>query len=243
MRIPYVTYYRKFDHGLVVIGDDFACGFGDITNLGSPGGLPLHLVRKLRQDKTLKHGWLIYNRGVMGSTTADWVPKSKRAEDGAGGAGLFEKTFDAKLVARCEIVVVMLGFWDGRSTKPLISPERTVDNLQSICTVLRDMGKDVWVLPFSMWSDDRLLSPEQVEANKTRSQLVTDYLKTNSIGAKMGPDTSGLSYEFKSKDFYYDKGPYFATTGYKKLAKDVHDLIGTTLVQKEFASMKKALGL
>ena len=57
-----------------------------------------------------------------------------------------------------------------------ISPERTAFNIERICTVLRNMGKVVWVIDFPTFGDLRNLGKEVAEANKKRNELIHTYL-------------------------------------------------------------------
>ncbi|KAJ3237166.1 hypothetical protein HDU81_009922 [Chytriomyces hyalinus] len=145
-----------------------------------------------------------------------------------------------------EVVIVMIGFNDARAAnlgrKP-ISAAETVQNVKSICKVLRNLGKDVWVCTPCTNGDKATLSTAQCEENLERVQGIAAYLTTNEDGVKMGPRLDAGSYEFKSPDFYSQDGVYFTKKAYVKLTKDLNDMMLTSLIKREFESMKALLGL
>ncbi|KAJ3218793.1 hypothetical protein HDU67_004041 [Dinochytrium kinnereticum] len=240
-RAPLITHQlNMFSHKIVVLGDDFAFGVGDKTSLGVSSGLPYHLRTHLKGDRRLKHQWRIYNRGVMGSTTSEWLP----SEGGKGGKSLMDwalsKTQDA------EIFIVLLGFNDVRAEalgKAAISPEDTVNNIERICNYLRGLGKEVWLCPFSTWGDKSVLPEDLVDANAQRNKLLLEFMETKKEYVNKGPNIDGKSFEFHLKAFYSSDGIHFSRKGYVKLSKDFYDLISTQLIKIEFQVIKRQLGL
>ncbi|KAJ3098503.1 hypothetical protein HDU97_003959 [Phlyctochytrium planicorne] len=78
-RLPLISHrYLSGKHKIIVLGDDFAYGVGDNIAVGASPGLTSHLHKMIRSDKRLKHRWLLYNRGVLASTSSDWLPSKSR---------------------------------------------------------------------------------------------------------------------------------------------------------------------
>ncbi|KAJ3074254.1 hypothetical protein HDU99_001768, partial [Rhizoclosmatium hyalinum] len=228
---PYSTSrYGKFSHQIVVIGDEIAYGVGDTSRLGAPPGLAKHLCQKLMNEAKVKHIWEIYNQGKSGSTSRDWLPRSER-KDGSDSKGYFESVFSNKKTEQAEVVIIMLGFNDARVTANPISPAESVQNISSICRVLRNLGKDVYLCTISTYGDKVVLTEAQTEGNVVRNEGILEYLNSKEVftGARL----DAQSYEFRSKEFYKD-GVYLNQKAYKKLAKDFGDMILNTLVKREF---------
>ncbi|KAJ3415821.1 ATP synthase d subunit [Chytridiales sp. JEL 0842] len=233
-----------FTHSIVIVGDDFAYGFGDTSGLGTLPGVGRHLKGRLVFNQKVKHCWRVYNKGIVGSLSSDWVPASERNTE--EGDSYFEKVFRGKPGADAEIVIILLGFNDVRAkllNRSPVSAEQTLENLIKLCKVLRNMGKDVVISRISTWGDKAVLPLELVEENKERNEILGDWIETNELGVLKGPDLSAEGYDFKSPSFYYIDGVHFSTRGYAKYAKDLEDVMLNTIVKKEFASIRKELGI
>ena len=59
-----------------------------------------------------------------------------------------------------------------------ISPTQTLAHVQSICTVLSNMGKQVWICTVPNWRDRDVLTPVAARDNIERNELLKEYLKT-----------------------------------------------------------------
>ncbi|KAI8618528.1 SGNH hydrolase-type esterase domain-containing protein [Chytriomyces sp. MP71] len=247
--MPYVTSrYGKFVHKLVIIGDDFAYGCGDTQRVASMPGLAKHLASRMRKEAKVKHAWEVFNLGVIGSTSADWLPRSELDDRSASGStGHFERVFSSKRTESAEVVVVMVGFNDARAQqlgrKSPISAAETIDNIRAIVRVLRNLGKDVWVCTICNNGDKKQLSRTQAAENIVRNDGIVGFLKDKQDGVFAGPRLDVESYEFRAVEFFLEDGVYFTAKGYAKLSKDFGDLILTSLVKREFNSMKELLGL
>ncbi|KAJ3058191.1 hypothetical protein HDU98_005706 [Podochytrium sp. JEL0797] len=123
-----------------------------------------------------------------------------------------------------------------------ISPEETVQNLISICRVLRNLGKDVYLCTIPNYGDKKTLPEKAAEGNLTRNEGILEFLKDNKEGVIAGPRLDVETYEFKNASFYYSDGIHLNNKGYLKLAKDFIDQMVPSLVKHEFDSMKKILG-
>ncbi|KAI9351497.1 SGNH hydrolase-type esterase domain-containing protein [Obelidium mucronatum] len=232
--------YGKFVHQLVVIGDDFAYGSGDVQRLGSPPGLAKHLCNKIMKERKVKHVWEFFNCGIVGSTSRDWLPRSQLTKD-AVSKGYFDKVFSNKRTEKAEIVIIMVGFNDAR-TNESISPEETIQNITSICRVLRNLGKDVYLCTICTYGDAKHLSASHIEGNLRRNEGILSFLKDNKEGVIPGPRLDAESYEFKSNEFFHSDGIHMSHKAYVKLSKDVSDMLITNLIKREFDVMKSLLG-
>ncbi|KAJ3133258.1 hypothetical protein HK100_004565 [Physocladia obscura] len=225
-------------------GDDFAFGKGDNSRLGSPPGVAKHLCHKIMNERKVKHVWQFFNQGIIGSNSRDWLPRSNLIinHDRVGKKNLFEKVFSSKNTESVEVVIIFLGFNDSAAAIP---PEETVQNIVSICRVLRNLGKDVWLSTICNLGDKtRGFSDALIEGNLRRNEGLIEYLKNEGKkdGVLAGPRIDAESYEFRTKDFLTPDGIYFNNKGYLKLSKDFCDLIATSLVKREFDAMKSLLG-
>ncbi|KND01771.1 uncharacterized protein SPPG_03563 [Spizellomyces punctatus DAOM BR117] len=233
---PFSNYKNK----IVIIGDDFAFGYGDfVTSAGVPG-LAGHLKRVLQSDRyKLRQSWIIYNCGVIGSTSADWLPKS--AKEANSPKTQFEKVFDNPTYADADAVVLLVGFNDSRS-QPALSAEDTVHNISAICRVLRNMGKDIWVCSIPN-NGEEAKGDAALEESMRRNEILLGWLENNKDDIRSGPRIDVMHYEYRHKSFWYVDQDHLSTKGYRKLAKDLADLMGTALVKREFARFRKDLGM
>ncbi|KAJ3159989.1 hypothetical protein HDU86_001254 [Geranomyces michiganensis] len=230
--------YSKYRNQIVIIGDDTAFGYGDGLQLGGSPGIAGQLRRALQSDRyKLRQSWTIYNRGIYGTTSADWRPSS--GETGSAKTK-FQTVFDDPLYATAEIVILIVGFNDGR-VKPEILPEDTVANISATCRALRTMGKEVWVLTVPTNGDEQK-GDHFLEMNLRRNEILVNWLETcNDEGIKAGPRLDALHSEYRHKAFFSTDGEHFSAKGYRKIAKDLADLMPSSLIKKEFAKFSKDL--
>ncbi|KAJ3146632.1 hypothetical protein HDU89_006103 [Geranomyces variabilis] len=228
--------YLKYRNQIVVIGDDTAFGYGDGLQLGGSPGIAGQLRRALQSERyKLRQSWVIYNRGIFGTTSADWRP----SEPGAAKTK-FEAVFDDPLYETAEIVILLVGFNDGR-VKPEILPEDSVANISATCRALRKLGKEVWVLTVPTNGDEKK-GDHFLDMNVRRNEILVNWLETcNDEGIKAGPRLDTLHSEYRHKAFYTTDGEHFSAKGYRKIAKDLADLMPSSLIKKEFAKMSKDL--
>ncbi|KAJ3110686.1 hypothetical protein HDU96_006366 [Phlyctochytrium bullatum] len=226
-------------HKILVLGDDFAFGVGDSTNLSVSSGLTQHLISLIRSARTIKHQWRTLNRGVIGSTTADWLP----TEFAQGRPTLLD--WALKRNEDAEIVIVMLGFNDCRAQalgRPdPIPPATTARNLEILCTHLRALNKHVFLCPINTFADKSVLSDDLAASNVERNRLLREFVGDGGV-VRLGPNTDGVGYEFRLREFYAEDGVHFSRKGYVKLAKDFWDDLAPLLVKCEFEVIKRKLG-
>ncbi|GLD91626.1 hypothetical protein PINS_up000159 [Pythium insidiosum] len=91
----------QFFHKIVVIGDDFAAGVGDYLVLGGNAGLAQHLPHAIAQSDKVRHRWAVVNRGVVGSTTGDWLLNAPTK--------YMDDILSSKATRDAEVVIVVLG--------------------------------------------------------------------------------------------------------------------------------------
>ncbi|KAI9090996.1 SGNH hydrolase-type esterase domain-containing protein [Phlyctochytrium arcticum] len=231
----------NYKNKMVIIGDDFAFGFGDSISGGIVPGLAGHLKRALQSDRyKLRQSWTLYNRGVHGSTTAEWLPK-KFQDDRSSRTSHFETTFNDSVCTDASVVLILLGFNDFRAN-PTITAEDTVQNIANITRTLRDLGKDVWVCTIANQSD-QTRSNEILEENLRRNEVLMNWLNDNKYGVKAGPRLDTMEFDYSHKSFWHSDGEHLSGKGYRKLAKDFADLIATSLVKREFGKFRTDLGL
>ncbi|KAJ3292817.1 hypothetical protein HK104_004992 [Borealophlyctis nickersoniae] len=239
---PESLHVSKYKNDIVIIGDDFAFGYGDYITLGDLPGLASHLRRALRRQKNLRQSWIIHNCGENMSTSADWLPTSLKSSDMKKKTH-FEKVFSNPRYLAAEIVLILLGFHDGRARpgRPAISPEETVQNIVGIVKVLRNMEKEVWICPVAT-NNDKAHGDRFVEENLQRNVMLLEWLENNKDpGVHCGPQIHRGNFEYRHKSLYYLDMEHFSSKGYRKLAGDFADLITNSLVKREFARFAKDL--
>ncbi|KAJ3017598.1 hypothetical protein HKX48_003463 [Thoreauomyces humboldtii] len=220
---------------IVVIGDDTAFGYGDTLEMGGVPGITGQLRRALLVERyKLRQSWVIYNCGVCGTTSADWLPKS--INPGINKTH-FQKVFDDVLYAEADVVVLLVGSYDGRAG---LTPDETLSNIQETCQTLREQGKDVWVCTIPTNGD--VGKPDSViAANLTRNERLVEWLETKPDGINAGPCLDAAHSEYRHKSFYTPDGQHFSAKGYRKIAKDLADLLPPSLIKREFARFSKHL--
>ncbi|TPX72860.1 hypothetical protein SpCBS45565_g00239 [Spizellomyces sp. 'palustris'] len=237
---PFSNYKNK----IAIIGDDFAFGYGDfVTSAGVPG-LAGHLKReapqRIGEDLHPTVVAFIFVRKVLilldGYTR---LPKS--AKDANSPKTQFEKVFDNPTYADADAVVLLVGFNDSRSRSTL-SAEDTVHNISATCRVLRNMGKDVWVCSIPN-NGEETRGDAALEESLRRNEILLGWLENNKEDIRSGPRIDVMHYEYRHKSFWYVDQDHLSTKGYRKLAKDLADLMGNALVKREFARFRKDLGM
>ncbi|KAI8821379.1 SGNH hydrolase-type esterase domain-containing protein [Fimicolochytrium jonesii] len=229
--------YSALKNKIVIIGDDHAFGYGDDLSVAGTSGIAGHLRRALLGERyNLRQSWVIHNRGAMGTTSEDWLPKNAKAPN--AGRTKFEAVFEDPTYADADVVIVFLGSNDYRN--PTLDPESTVRNIAATCRTLSTMGKDVWICTIPNHNDEPK-GDAVVEANMRRNEILGLWIQSNQEIVKPGPPLDALSYDFRHKSFWTSDGQHFSAKGYRKLAKDLADLMRTSLVKREFARLSKSV--
>ena len=94
---------KAFNNKILILGDDFAAGVGDKQEFYKVQGITGHLQMELARLHEIKQTWRIYNLGVPGSTSQDWLLKP---------GSLLDKVLKNKEYNDCKIVILMLGLVD-----------------------------------------------------------------------------------------------------------------------------------
>lgn len=144
-------------HKILVVGDSLAEGFGDYVVCGARPGVAARMERKIAMDDQYRHQWMVFNRGVMGSNTRDWLttassPQFRSVLDRMrwwlrvrhAHNTLWDNVFNNPAYEDGEIVLVMMGSSDFLFE---IDAKETCDNIISFSQSLSDMGKTVMVCP------------------------------------------------------------------------------------------------
>jgi len=136
---------------VLVIGDDFAEGFGDYIPLFTNSGVCQYLASLTGAEygSRVRREWGFINEGVTGSTSGEWVPGSKYYQR------IIEKNYP-----KVEVVIIMLGVMDVASDCVGIPDSaynkestnisesdlpQTICNIQNIANSFREKGKKVIV--------------------------------------------------------------------------------------------------
>jgi hypothetical protein len=61
-----------------VIGDDVAAGVGDFIDFSSAIGIVKYIARRMNGMSKIRQTWSLYNYGVPGSSSRDWLPLSEK---------------------------------------------------------------------------------------------------------------------------------------------------------------------
>ncbi|ORX92121.1 SGNH hydrolase [Basidiobolus meristosporus CBS 931.73] len=232
-------YHGEYGHKIVLIGDGFALGFGGTLIPGLGGGIATALYLKLIDDRAIKQTWQIYNRGVYGSTSEDWLPsaESKRKVK----AHLLETTVNEPKLADAEVYIVLVGSNDAGKQGDQISAEETVNNLKSICQFLRKKDKEVYLATIPT-ADASRKGEKFFENAKQCNDLIVQYLEEAAHGVKAAPRIDLDNIEYDRDDLYWSDGKHFNSVGYEKIAKDFLYNSKSDLIKLEFARFKKDLG-
>ncbi|KAJ1502108.1 hypothetical protein HMI55_003054 [Coelomomyces lativittatus] len=150
-----------FTHHIVILGDDFALGYGDRFYFnGSTPGVGRTLLSFLHQFHLIKHTWTIFNFGQFQSTSKDWLPPSLSKKKKEWWTSQLSSFLRSPSCHR-HSVVLCLGFHD---TSPSIPPVTTVQHLQEIALELSSHFGFVYLctIPDAMYPD----SHPHVERNQ-----------------------------------------------------------------------------
>jgi lysophospholipase L1-like esterase len=233
-----------FRNTLVILGDDIAYGIGDTKNIFQVPGLASKLKTILEKTPNIKQTWDIYNCGVPNSTSRDWLPSSEKK---TADMTLFERVFQVKKYQDAKIVILMVGYNDGRNAS-IIKPHETLDNIASICKVLLNMGKEVYVCPILNHADHKL--GDLYGDNLERNELIISYCSNESrffrltrSNLHLGPLIHNLNYEYKGDFLYTPDGQFLNARGYLKFGKDFAELLTNHMVKMEFKQFKERLGM
>ncbi|KAI8924342.1 SGNH hydrolase-type esterase domain-containing protein [Entophlyctis helioformis] len=240
-----------FSNAILILGDDTAAGVGDTAaNIGAIPGLARHLQYALFKEAKIKQTWHIYSCGVAGSTSNDWLPTRKRrlGQEASQGQTHFERVFAKEKYTAAQVVILLLGFQDGRSEAKggkEISPEQTVGNISAICKVLLSMGKTVFLCPVPTYGDESV-SDALLEQNMRRNEMIQEYIGHGDKDRLLfaGPQIDALNFEYRVPRYYDERdGQHFNAKGYEKFGKDFADVLVNRLVKIEFGKFSKHLGL
>ncbi|KAF9975214.1 hypothetical protein BGZ73_001196 [Actinomortierella ambigua] len=236
----------KYNHAIVILGDDYAMGLGDTTSLVAGSGLTSKIAKEIAKERATRQSWQIFNRGEHLTTSEDWLPAadSKRLEKPT----LLARTLDDPKMIKADIVIILLGSYDVlQSGSSSIKPEDTVRNLELICQAIQrnsNIKKSIYLSTIPTAGDQHFLTEAQQEENKTRNRLIEKYATNNGDGVFLGVQVDHYeNFEFRRKNLYWKDGRHFSDIGYTKLAKDYYPLIKSDMLKREFALFRSDLGL
>lgn len=170
---------NAFKNTILVIGDDIAYGKGDPTRIYNVPGVAGKLAKFLSKEP-IKQSWNIYNCGVVGSTSSDWLPLSKTTAN----FSLFDRVFSIKKYNDAQIILLFIGYNDVRKG---IDVEQCIQNIKDIVRVLVDMGKEVY------------LCPVMNQFDHLEGDLYGENIKLNDFIIQFCADVSQLLYSNKTK--------------------------------------------
>ncbi|KAF9290786.1 hypothetical protein BGZ68_006020 [Mortierella alpina] len=235
----------KYNHSIVVLGDDHALGVGGYSTLTAGSGITNKLAKELAKEAAIRQSWQIYNRGEYKTSTEDWLlPADSKRKD---KPELLTKVIQDPKYMRAEIIIIMLGSQDVLKRDPALTPQDTLRNIELICQALRRTGntsKSIYLCTIPTAGDDTFLSEEQRADNLTRNRLIQDYVKKNDEGVLAGLEIDLASnFEMKRRNLYWQDGRHFSDNGYGKIAKDWIPIIRPDMVKREFLLFRSDLGL
>jgi lysophospholipase L1-like esterase len=215
----------------MIIGDDFAYGVGDEHKFYETPGIARYLAQLL-QKSHVRQTWDIYNFGIPGTTSFSWLPcdKSNNYEKTN-----FDKVFNSKYNQHVQIVIILLGFSDGRQQ---IEPQVTFENLQKITDTLVRMGISYYVCPVANHADH--LAAMQDWDLYHNNTVLNDLIIESSL--TKGPLINNLNFEYKGEFLYAKDKQHFNRKGYIKLSKDLLDSLENHMIRVEFKKFKQKLG-
>ncbi|KAI9146190.1 SGNH hydrolase-type esterase domain-containing protein [Paraphysoderma sedebokerense] len=258
---PWVDSKREFSHKIVIIGDEFALGYGDWVVFGGTPGLGSRITSLLQRETKIRQRWRVYNRGEIGSTSESWLPKAEsvgfcfcrtsrtfvnrgttcRPKKSRKEDNLFAKTFDNSRYANADMVVILVGSNDCLKGNQL-EPTATLSNIKDIAENLAKSGKFVYVCSIPNFGDT-FEAAETRQKNEERNKLLQEWLKSPKYDKIIaGPRLDLSNFEYKRKAFYWFDGVHFNSKGYKKVAEDLTEILLHDCVKIEFAEFSKKLG-
>ncbi|KAG0258463.1 hypothetical protein DFQ27_004619 [Actinomortierella ambigua] len=236
----------KYNHTIVVLGDDHAMGLGDYTSLVTGSGLTSKVAKEIAKERSIRQSWQVFNRGEYHTSSEDWLlaADSKRLEK----PSLLARTLDDPKMTKADIVIILLGSYDVQQRGPnSITPEDTVRNLELICQAIQRHSngkKSIYLSTIPTAGDQYFLSDAQQEENKQRNRLIEKYAANNEDGVFLGVQVDHYeNFEFRRKNLYWKDGRHFSDIGYTKLAKDYFPLIKSDMIKREFSLYRRDLGL
>ncbi|KAJ9062215.1 hypothetical protein DSO57_1013081 [Entomophthora muscae] len=199
---------HKFSQKIAILGDEFALGFGDKLRLGVTPGIGQAIHNEMARDNRIKQNWSIFNLGVYGSTTRDWLPV-----ESTKGVPNHPHLLESQLLSNpkltgCKIIGIMVGFNDYRAS-PELSPEVTLENIKLITKHLSELGFIVYL--FTIPSAFSANSSQN--NNLQRSQLLKEFILCGEVpNLHLGVEIDESNYEFKRRTLYVTGTSYFNST-------------------------------
>lgn len=241
---------HKFHQKLAVVGDEFALGYGDKIRLGPLPGLPYYFMREIARDKKVKQFWSIYNCGVFGSCTRDWLPSSETTSIPNHPHLLENWLTENDRLEGCKIIGLFLGYNDHKASPP-ISKETTLQNIRIITKHLSDLGYITYIFtvpsPIPLIANGRAAPLPDLDRDTDhteRSRFIRDLVESGEIkDLRLAVEIDASNYEYRRRNLYGPDSLYFSDLGYTKIMRDWFQVIVPALVKKEFATFCDELGV
>jgi len=237
---------------ILVIGDEFALGYGDWITLGKVPGVTRSMESELAKNNKIRQRWRVFNRGVPGSNSSQWLPPSDSKTK--SNSQLFSKLFSQPKYKSVDIVIIIVGFNDLSAG---ISPQETAHNIKDITESLAKAGhKLVLVCTIPTYGLPVPELPKQLKGEVTREKIgelrrqneernthVMNFLsKAQDKKVIAGLQIDVSNFEYKNPRLYWSDNAHFNAKGYKKLAEDIVDCIVDCCVKIEFSAFSEKLG-
>ncbi|RKP11572.1 hypothetical protein BJ684DRAFT_21851 [Piptocephalis cylindrospora] len=246
--------HHMMEHGVCILGDDIAFGYGDRV-IQAGHGVAGHLPGRLDRAKALHQEWCVYNRGRVGSKTTDWFPSSSTtAAASSKPPSLLDEMCSDPRVQASEIIYLFLGNNDQED--PNITAEDTVKAIQAVVRVLLELPwpvdtpqathrakRIIYVSTLPTAGDAMRWGPEGVQRNQERNTLLKTWLEgeqdkatgQSDVRIKPGPYIDLGNYEYDRADLYTSPfRTHLSRDGYVKVAKDFILLAEPDFVKCEF---------
>lgn len=225
----------------MIIGDGLAEGYGDdrLAPMRMPG-LTTTMNQQILKTKSIRQKWQVVSNGLLGSTSKDWLPDN----------ALFKSTLVSRKYGDAEIVLLMVGFEDYKSS---ISQEETLENIKRIALDLSNRGKIVYVaklprMPKEYDHGAPRAMPEQPHVEFVNDMLEKWIKSQSNKKIRLGADYSSYELYWRKdcfmSDTYAEAGrtlKHFSHKGYEKAVELWMEVLTNDIVKAEYEVFSKKL--
>ncbi|KAJ9454529.1 hypothetical protein DIPPA_08533 [Diplonema papillatum] len=229
---------RNVKRKILIIGDEFASGFGDWVTCGITPGYGKYLDAEIKAKEDVRFEWRAFSEGHPYSTSEEWLPDYKGKPASLGflcwKKNLFAASFgEGALHADCDCVVIHLGYNDKTP-----DPEATAQNVMQIARALLEQGKRVWICTMPTRGYLEVGRVRRGWLLDERNQLLRKAVASaGEEHVHLGPDIE----QYKRNELFCFDSKHLASKGYKRIAKELYTIIKNSLINIEWLFFQPGL--